>query len=290
MVKPMRRFSPFLQVLVGLLLLTAAVLKADGLLLEEKIEEGLLGNRVFLTGVVGGEILLAAWLLSGLAAAWSRRVAMGLFGLFALVTLCKGLAGASSCGCFGRFEVNPWWTLLLDVGVFTGLWIFPPTGDAATRPCPAGRPGHGKMPWASRAGVTVLCLLVAVAMTGRMIHSRASALDSEGVVAGPDGLLILEPEKWLGRPLPIASSIDIGKRLKRDSCWEQAFSECDLRGWLLSQEQGARFVRPPGFIPWTALQLTAQIGLPLLIMSAIIGEVRRRKSQREQTDISPETT
>jgi len=73
------------------------------------------------------------------------------------------------------------------------------------------------------------------------------------------------------------------------SCWEQAFSECDLRGWLLSQEQGARFVRPPGFIPWTALQLTAQIGLPLLIMLAIIGEVRRRKSQRKQTDISPET-
>ena len=209
-----KRFFFVVPVAVGLLLLTAAVLKADGLPLEEKLHTGLLGNRLFLIGVIVGEILLAAWLLSGLAAACSRRVAMGLFGLFALVTLGKGLAGASSCGCFGRFEINPWWTLLLDVGVFTGLWIFPPTGDAATRPCLAGRPGHGKMPWASRAGVTVLCLLVAVAMTGRMIHSRASALDSEGVVAGPDGLVILEPEKWLGRPLPIASSIDIGKRFR----------------------------------------------------------------------------
>ena len=81
----MRPYSRGVPILVGLLLLVAAVLKADGFLLEEKLHDGVLGSRVFLVTVIAGEFFLAAWLLSGMAAVRCREATMGLFGLFALV-------------------------------------------------------------------------------------------------------------------------------------------------------------------------------------------------------------
>ena len=51
------------------------------------------------------------------------------FGLFIAITLQKGLIGAESCGCFGRFKVNPWITLsAIDIPLFLGLVIFRPKG------------------------------------------------------------------------------------------------------------------------------------------------------------------
>ena len=209
-----RLFQEAVPVLIGLLLLAAAMLKADGVLLEEKLHDGLLGNRIFLIAVVAGEFAMAAWLLSGMAAGWCRRVTLALFALFALVALTKGLGGEASCGCFGQFEVNPWWTLMLDLGLFAALWFIHPTEEnVAGGAASATAPGLGRMPRARLILAVAFCLLVAVPTTGRMIGSRTSALNAEGVIVGSGGLVILEPEKWIGRPLPIVLHIDIGSQL-----------------------------------------------------------------------------
>jgi len=81
------------------------------------------------------EMGLGIWLLSGLfrKAAW--LVAVISFGLFMGVTLQKGLTGAESCGCFGRFQDDPWVTFLaVDVSLFLGLLIFRPKGGKLLPP------------------------------------------------------------------------------------------------------------------------------------------------------------
>jgi len=42
------------------------------------------------------------------------------FSVFCGVTLYKGLAGATSCGCFGQLSVNPWYTLAADTPCLRG--------------------------------------------------------------------------------------------------------------------------------------------------------------------------
>ncbi len=108
---------------------------------------------------------------------------------------------------------NPWWTFLLDLGVLSLLRLTPHTGDVASKPYRATRSVPGRIPGARPLWTTTLCLLVAMVAAGRMVPSRTSAL--EGVVSGPDGLVILEPEKWIGNTLPIATQIDIGGQLAK---------------------------------------------------------------------------
>ena len=47
--------------------------------------------------------------------------------------------------------------------------------------------------------------------------------------------------------------------------WRPAFRSCDLVNWLLSQERGSRFRKPPGYVPWKWWQLVGQIGLPAVM-------------------------
>ena len=105
-----------IRVVLGLLLLTAAALKGWQLATEPTAEKGLLTSRWSLIVGVEAEFLLALWLLSGLyrQAAW--RAALGCFGIFTCITLYKAMSGEGSCGCFGRVQINPWYTLVIDLG------------------------------------------------------------------------------------------------------------------------------------------------------------------------------
>lgn len=213
----MQRFSQAVPMLVGLLLLAAAVLKADGLLVEEALHDGLLGNRWLISAAVVGELILAAWLLSGVFARRCHHVTLSIFGLFAMVALAKGVTGQASCGCFGRFEVNPWWTLVLDLGVIGSLWAslrtVRPVENAAPASASAAMHSHGRMPLARPILATALSLLVAVPTTTRMLGTQSASMDADGVIVASGDLVILEPEKWIGKPLPIAAHIDIGRQL-----------------------------------------------------------------------------
>ena len=92
------------RMVLGLLLLVAAGLKAHQLATEPVPETSLLTSRWFLIIWVETEIVLGLWFLTGLArrAAWGAALAC--FSVFSLVTLYKALSGDVSCGCFGRVE------------------------------------------------------------------------------------------------------------------------------------------------------------------------------------------
>ena len=89
--------------------------------------------------------------------------AMGLFGIFAIVASSKAAAGSRSCGCFGRVEVPPQYTLAID------LWVLGWLGVGLFL---AGRPS-GAPTILSRS-----CLLAATATIGGVLwvagHSSAS--------------------------------------------------------------------------------------------------------------------
>ncbi len=59
--------------------------------------------------------MVGVWLLSGLARQAAALTGVTLFAVLGAVSLYLGLIGQSSCGCFGRIEVSPWWTLAADV-------------------------------------------------------------------------------------------------------------------------------------------------------------------------------
>jgi len=53
----------------------------------------------------------------------ARPVAGALLAFFLPILVGDILMGASSCGCFGKVEVPPWLTLLVDVALLLGVWL-----------------------------------------------------------------------------------------------------------------------------------------------------------------------
>jgi len=196
--------------LVGGLLLVSAGLKADQLLVDEATQDGLFGSRWFLMALVECELLLGVWLLSGIFARRCRQVVLAVFAVFAIVALQKGFSGESSCGCFGRLDINPWWTFGLDLLVLGTLWNWNPiqahTQEATDKTLRTG------VSW--RAPVVAgLLLLVGVPVSIKMLMADPATLTKAGTIVGDGKLVILEPETWIGQPLPIATHIDIGDQL-----------------------------------------------------------------------------
>jgi len=114
------------RVLLGVLLLVAAGLKAHQLATEPVAERDLLSNRTFLVVWVELELLFGTWFVSGLLPRAAWVAAMHCFLLFAIVAALKAFSGEASCGCFGRVEVSPWYTLGLDAGALAALVLFRP--------------------------------------------------------------------------------------------------------------------------------------------------------------------
>ena len=108
-------------ILSALLLLTAAALKWLELPIVHRTGQGLFHAPWFVFAQITLESALALWLLSGLLPLWSRRAAIAAFSLFTLVTAYKALTGADSCGCFGQLQVNPGFTLALDLTIVLAL-------------------------------------------------------------------------------------------------------------------------------------------------------------------------
>jgi hypothetical protein len=190
-----------LRVLVAILLLAAAGLKAHQLATEPTAEGDLWSHRWFLILWVEVELALGLWLASGLArrAAWG--VALACFAGFAAIALYKGISGETSCGCFGRIEVNPWHTLILDVVVAAALLLFrPPLRVAA----PAT---YFRVRFAATAAIG-LAAGIPVALAAALY--APAGLSADGEVTGDQRVVLLEPEKWVGTKLPLLKHIDIG--------------------------------------------------------------------------------
>ena len=67
------------------------------------------------------EIVFGLWLLVGLHPYWSWWLLVGCFITFLGVSFNRAVAGESSCGCFGRFHIDPWYTFAFDAGTILVL-------------------------------------------------------------------------------------------------------------------------------------------------------------------------
>jgi len=204
--------------ILGLLLLTAAVLKGHELLTVPVANRGLWTWRPFLIFQAECELALGLWLLSGLFKRLAWLATLLCFGLFCCVTLYKSLTGAASCGCFGTVHVNPWLTLsAIDLPAVVALTLFrPPLSSTLVlsflrrQESISGTLGSllKPMPSLPRFAATAASGLVLLGLTTPILALNEPALVTSRYE-------VLEPEMWVGKELPILEYIDIADQLKQ---------------------------------------------------------------------------
>ncbi|MFO0842484.1 MAG: DUF1573 domain-containing protein [Gemmataceae bacterium] len=104
-------------------------MKLYGLSLDPFAEGSVLASPRLQIAAIELEILLGLWLLAGWAARWSWLASLGMFSVFACVSLYLALAGQASCSCFGRLMVSPWITVGIDVAAVAALVVWRPVPD-----------------------------------------------------------------------------------------------------------------------------------------------------------------
>jgi hypothetical protein len=191
---------------LGLLLLLAAALKAHQLATEPTAERDLFSHRWFLIVWVEVEIVLGLWFLSSFARRASWLAAVLCFLAFGAFTLHKALAGETSCGCFGRIEINPWHTFAFDLAALLALSIFRPD---LGRSIPTS---HARLRFATTAALALTAGIPAGLAAAWYMPAR---LSPDGQIAGDKRVVLLEPEQWVGARCPILKHVDIGDRLAK---------------------------------------------------------------------------
>lgn len=221
---------------LGILLLTAAILKGWQLMNEPVANNNIWSNRWFLIMTVEFELALGIWLVSGLfkKAAWLASI--GCFSFFSMVTLYKGITGFASCGCFGSVHVNPWITLFaVDLPAVIALLIFRPQFSQRITllisrilslplvflsfPHIRHKLQRGSIqpliseflhPLPSFRYFTA-AFIIGILVLG--ITTPILALNEPAVVTSK--YEVLEPSTWVGKELPILEHIDIADTLKK---------------------------------------------------------------------------
>lgn len=195
------------RVCAACVLLAAASLKAYDLATSLVVEASWIESRVFLVAVVEYELLLGLWLLSGWRPRLAHHVTLITFCLFALAALIKVVAGDASCGCFGKLSVDPRVTLGLDVAMILLLTVaFAPQ---ATRPESGATEFRVKGAWV----FGFLAVAIGLPSAWWMSHYEPAVFDESGILIGDDPFVVLEPEAWIDKHLPILPHIDIGASL-----------------------------------------------------------------------------
>jgi hypothetical protein len=191
---------------LGLLLFAAAALKTHQLATQPTPGASFLDSRSFLIFWVQVEFILGIWLCSGLALRLGYVAAVACFTLFSGVTLWKALQGEASCGCFGVLEVNPWYTLILDLTALAAAIIFRPNLRVPTPPPHARR----------RMTAVIALVLIAGAASGfaAALYQPAS-LSPDGEILGNNRFVVLEPETWAGKRFPLLPHIDVADRFAK---------------------------------------------------------------------------
>lgn len=180
---------------VGLLLFGAGVLKAAQLIAEPALALAIPVGQFLVPLQIAVELGIGVLILSGLYWRQLRWAALMLFTTFAVYSFYLATNGATTCGCFGAIEVHPWWTFALDAVVVTGLLLSilgrtsPPTLIVSN--------------WQ----VAFTFTLVALSIVGAIALGWFATPPAASLTAVGD-LIVLEPEDWIGMPLPIAEYLD----------------------------------------------------------------------------------
>ncbi len=216
------RFVSWIPIAVALVLLTAAGLKTHQLATDPVLGNGLLESRWFLVAVIQYEVFLAFWLASGLFPRAANWVAIGTFGLFALVAFGKVISGEASCGCFGRVPTSPWLSLSIDLLAVVGLWglrarligfaplrvQLSPEGSRLSRTEPEAVWGSATC----HCGLIILWAAMAISF-GAAVGRVAPTQELSDVGERVGNAIIVEPESMVGRPFVLGKFIDLGDQL-----------------------------------------------------------------------------
>jgi len=211
-------------VIFGLVLLAAGGLKGYELATEPTAEKYLWTSRWFLIGLVYYQLALGLWLLGGYRPALVRIAALVTFGAFSVFALVLALSGETSCGCFGKVTIDPWLTLGFDLAAVAALLCW--------------RPGAQSKSGVLRArGVFVLSAFLVALVGGTFAARRPGGEGRE--ITDEARVVLLKPEGWVGRPLPLRKYLDIGDELTRGR-WVLLLYRHDCRA---CQEEIPRYAR-----------------------------------------------
>ena len=157
-----------MRLLLGLLLLTAAVLKLYGLNATAVPRVGWFAAPRVQIVAAEWELVLGLWLLSGAYRTGAWLATVGTFLTFAGVSSYLGWKGVVACGCFGAVRASPWHAFGVDVAALVLLAIGRPDLRADSFRLPSGLAGI-------TAGAAVI-LLVITGIGSWIYGSPAAAL------------------------------------------------------------------------------------------------------------------
>ncbi len=197
-----KRFRSELFIIAGAWLLCAAALGVWQFVHSPVSLTRLQRVPEFDPALIGWEIFLGLWLISGALPTAARRVAIGCFSVFACYTLYEAFAGKTNCGCFGQVHMNPWLTFVLDIAIVLVLVFLAKPTVIPSR-------------WSQRKWRVVAALAIGLAagITVAMLHPKVVSAANGLVTADNGGIIILEPHHWIGhRLLVLADIVSVSSR------------------------------------------------------------------------------
>ncbi|GHT12493.1 hypothetical protein FACS1894170_07380 [Planctomycetales bacterium] len=185
----------------------------------------LLNHRYLLIFVVEAEILFALFLISGFAQPYTWLISLCTFSAFSVVSAMKGLSGEGSCGCFGAFTVNPWYTMTFDAAVVIFLSIVHPRLNFEFK---YSTPDRRKLKI-----IFVVWLMLAIPSLFVMLSVKQShvAIGTETIDPYGNKMISIEPETWIDKELPLIDRLaqpENGKTLQNGT-WTVILVQADCQ-------------------------------------------------------------
>jgi len=178
------------------LLLAAMAKLAGGVVPDGTV----LSSRAMTLAAVGAEFLLGAWLLSGIGAARAATAGRWFFTALFGVALYEALLGRESCGCLGAgIRLNPWYAVGFDLVAVVAFTLVP-SRARGSQPTRSRRFAFGA--WLTSRSFA--CVAIAILA----LQLKPSRLTDGGDIIGSGNLVAVDPQNWVGRPLPLLPYIE----------------------------------------------------------------------------------
>lgn len=187
-----------LPMLLGSVLLAAAVMKGHQLLVSGSASAFRLTSRPVQVMLVVFELALGLWLVSGLYRKQAQFVARVAFALLAAASGYLLIEGADCCSCFGKMAVHPGVAFGFDLFALFCLMLLPVPGR--------GRDDIQHHPWVASSVVSILVFLsvyLVVALPPLRLFSPEA-----GAPLSSDEIVVLDTERWEGKTLPILDYLE----------------------------------------------------------------------------------
>lgn len=192
-------------IVLGLVLLTAAILKSYQVATETVVKLDLWQGVTF--AAIEVEFILGGWLLSGFHPILAWRMALVCFAIFGGVSFYQALASETSCNCFGKLHVNPWYALSIDLGAVGSLLLGHPVLDSSKRSIGSSF-HHGLL-----CGLPIIGVASYFLVRMFFLNSPATLTLEDGRIIGQSRVVLLKPGEWTGQRFPLLQHIDIGSEL-----------------------------------------------------------------------------